>query len=129
MSHGFLQGGMTRSARTAKARIPMRMATVTTIIFFLRQWLPRFFSLLFLIEISIYVVIQVGEHLLSLVNEIETFSSSDAIYDLVPLLGTASELSNISKCWRPLILSSDSKEVFLLVIWYENTRGVNFCLC
>lgn len=61
------------------------------------------------------VVTQVGEHLLSLVNEIETFSSSDAIYDLIPLYGTAAELSSIMKCWRDLLPNSDTKEVYLLL--------------
>lgn len=55
-----------------------------------------------------------GEHLLSLVNEIETFSTSDAIYDLIPLSGTACELRSISNCWRSLIsAAADVKEVIM----------------
>lgn len=62
------------------------------------------------------VVTQVGEHLLSLVNEIETFASSDAIYDLAPLYGTASDLNSIKKCWKSLFTSTDVMEVFVVFI-------------
>ena len=55
--------------------------------------------------------LKVGEHLLSLVNEFESFSSSDAIYDLVPLSGTASEIIAISKCWRGILPEMDISEV------------------
>ena len=55
---------------------------------------------------------QVGEHLLSLVQELESFASSDALPDLLHLMGDAQALCLSSRGWRLLKDKLDiSKEV------------------
>lgn len=43
-----------------------------------------------------------GEHLLSLVQELEAFASSDALPDLLRVRGEARALSNLSAGWQAL---------------------------
>lgn len=45
---------------------------------------------------------QIGEHLLSLVQELEIFASSDALPDLLSLSGEAAQLALASRGWRLL---------------------------
>lgn len=47
-------------------------------------------------------VLQVGEHLLSLVQELEAFASSDALRDLVVTSGEAGALAAHSAGWQQL---------------------------
>lgn len=59
-------------------------------------------------------ITQVGEHLLSLVQELETFASSDALPDLLSLTvgGQTSSLSNLSaRGWKDLKVTLDLKDV------------------
>jgi hypothetical protein len=66
-------------------------------------------------------ITQVGEHLLSLVQELETFASSDALPDLLSLSGggqTSSLLSTLSaRGWRDLKTTLDLKDVRHLLIF------------
>jgi hypothetical protein len=54
---------------------------------------------------------QIGEHLLSLVNEIETFAMSEAISDLQPLIGSTEDLHLSQKGWKQLDSIFEIKEV------------------
>ena len=49
---------------------------------------------------SFFVYLQVGEHLLSLLQELETFASSNTIENLIRLSDDADSL--VSKAWKPL---------------------------
>jgi hypothetical protein len=56
-------------------------------------------------------VTQVGEHLLSLVQELETFASSDALPDLLCLTGDAQTVELAARGWRRLrALLDDAKD-------------------
>ncbi len=61
------------------------------------------------------VCFEVGEHLLSLVQELETFASSDALTDLLYLAGESSLLAVGSRGWRQLKDIIDAKDVSGLV--------------
>ena len=52
-----------------------------------------------------------GEHLLSLVQELETFASSDALPDLLCLAGEAQTQTLAVRGWRHLKTVLDVKEV------------------
>ena len=52
-------------------------------------------------------VTQVGEHLLSLVQELELFASSDALPDLLHLSGEAQALAVASRGWRKMRITLD----------------------
>lgn len=45
---------------------------------------------------------QVGEHLLSLVQELENFASSDALQDLMYVLGSSANLVSVTSGWKAL---------------------------
>ena len=49
--------------------------------------------------------------MLSLVQELETFASSDALGDLLSVSGEAQQLAVASKGWKSLKLALDLKEV------------------
>jgi hypothetical protein len=53
----------------------------------------------------------VGEHLLSIVQELEFFASSEALTDLLHLIGEANQLVPLSKGWRQMKAILDISEV------------------
>jgi hypothetical protein len=54
---------------------------------------------------------QVGEHMLSLVQELEAFASSEALTDLLVLRGEAANLPSSSSGWQHFKTLLDVKEV------------------
>lgn len=56
------------------------------------------------------VITQVGEHLLSLVQELELFASSDALSDLLHLSGEAQALAVASKGWKKMRITLELRE-------------------
>jgi hypothetical protein len=56
-------------------------------------------------------ITQVGEHLLSLVQELETFASSDALPDLLCMMGDAQTVELAARGWRRLKGLLEDKDV------------------
>ncbi len=54
---------------------------------------------------------QVGEHLLSWVQDLESFASSSALKDLLVLKGEAAQLSGLSQGWQSLKSKLDLVDV------------------
>jgi len=72
------------------------------------------------------VISQVGEHMLSLVQELESFASSDALPDLLKLHGESRLLPSTSKGWRKIKellnindVSHDLPDLFYLFYDFE----------
>jgi hypothetical protein len=61
-------------------------------------------------------ITHVGEHMLSLVQELESFSSSDALPDLLSLIGEAQILALNSPGWRQLKQNIDIRDVKIIII-------------
>ena len=59
--------------------------------------------------LPLHVITQVGEHLLSLVQELETFASSDALPDLLCLTGDTNNLDLAVRRWRSLKVILDAR--------------------
>jgi len=72
-----------------------------TVSFGLLHVLLEYLCLLFLCLLFLFAV-QVGEHLLSLVQELEAFASSDALADILRVRGQARTLANTSSGWQAL---------------------------
>jgi hypothetical protein len=53
-------------------------------------------------DVVFHGVLQVGEHLLSLVQELEAFAASDALPDLLRVQGEARALTSQSAGWQAL---------------------------
>ena len=69
---------------------------------------------------------EVGEHLLSLVQELETFASSDALPDLLNLPGEAQPLAQTSRGWR---LARESLEIRDVNNLSHSSREFIYTMC
>lgn len=71
---------------------------------------------------------QVGEHLLSWVQDLESFASSNALKDLLVLKGEAAQLSGLSQGWQSLKSKLDLVDVrfYICEMFYNYPKYIFF---